>query len=94
MHQLSSTLLRPSLLCCLLAAFFACTLAGCGDSNRNRLIGQWGITAPEDVMDRIDQTDQPNDLPTQTDISKRMVLTFKRNGVVNTKTRMLSLIHI
>jgi len=88
MQQLSSARIRPSLSCCLLAAFFACMLVGCGDSNRNRLIGQWGITAPEAVMDRIDQVDQPSDLPTQTEISQRMVLTFKRNGVLNTKTRM------
>jgi len=88
MQQPSLARIRPILFRCLLAAFFACTLVGCGDSNRNRLIGQWGITAPETVMDRIDQADQPSDLPTQTEISRRMVLTFKRNGALNTKTRM------
>ena len=39
-------------------------------------------------MERIDQVDQPSDLPTQTEISQRMVLTFKRNGVLHTKTSM------
>lgn len=72
----------------LLAAVVACTLAGCGDANRNRLVGQWGIAAPEAVMNRIDKNESDSEVPAETEISDRMVLTFKRNGVVHTRTTM------
>ena len=72
----------------LLTAVFACTLSGCGDSNRNQLIGKWGIAAPQAVMKRIDQVQPSNELPTETEIAERMTITFKRNGVLNTRTRM------
>jgi len=79
---------KPVVVAFLLTAVFACIFTGCGDSNRNRLIGRWGIAAPEDVMERIDQAQPTNDLPTETEIAQRMTLTFKRNGVLNTRTRM------
>jgi len=69
-----------------MTAAFACTLSGCGDSNRKLLIGKWGIAAPDAVMERIDQAQ--DDLPAETEIAQRMTLTFKRNGVLNTRTRM------
>ena len=79
---------KPNLAACLLTAAFACTLLGCGDSNRNQLVGKWGIAAPESVMKRIDQDQAGNELPTETEIAERMTITFKRNGVLNTRTRM------
>jgi len=79
---------KPNLVTFLLVAAFACILSGCGDSNRNLLIGKWGIAAPEDVMKRLDQVGPSNDLPAQTEVAQRMTLTFKRNGVLNTRTRM------
>ena len=79
---------KPDLFAILLTAVFACTLSGCGDSNRNQLVGKWGIATPEAVMKRIDQAQPANDLPDETEIAERMTITFKRNGVLNTRTKM------
>ena len=79
---------KSNIAACFLTAVFACTLSGCGDSNRNQLVGKWRIEAPEAVMQRIDQDDLSNGLSPETEIAERMTITFKRNGVLNTRTRM------
>ena len=71
-----------------MTAVFACLLLGCRDANRNQLVGRWGISTPEAVMKRIAQDQLSNELPGQTEVSERMTITFKRNGVLNTRTRM------
>ncbi len=88
MFRTNSIHLQANLAFLFLAAMVACTFIGCGDSNRNRLIGQWGIAAPEALMNRIDQAEDSVDLPDEAEVSQRMVLQFKRNGVLKTRTRM------
>ena len=65
---------------------FACIFAGCGDSNRTKIIGTWGIDKADTVMSRIQQSGDNNDKDSSQ--SPRMVLRFQRSGELETKTLM------
>lgn len=66
----------------LLAPFLACILIGCGDSNRAKIIGTWGIDQADTVMSRIQQSDEGNaDAP-------KMIVRFRSTGKLETQTQM------
>ena len=74
------------------ASLCACTIAGCGDPNRARIIGTWGIDRADTVMSRInsadsDSSDQSGDYSADEDPSK-MILRFHRSGHLETTTAM------
>ena len=70
----------------LIAGIVACTLAGCGDANRAKIIGTWGIDSADNVMSRINQ-DTNEDALDEPD-EPRLQLVFHRNGKLETKTAM------
>ena len=75
---------------CLLALLIACICIGCGDSNRARIIGNWGIEQPESVMNRLPDSSESeigNDERVEPE-PPRMLLKFYRSGVLETSTRM------
>lgn len=76
----------------LIASMFACTLVGCGDPNRSRIIGTWGIERADTVMSRISQADSETvdgEVETELDSSPpRMTLRFLRKGRLETSTNM------
>ena len=80
------TSIKPRLL---LASMFACMFAGCGDPNRSKIIGTWGIEQADTVMSRIVSEDDGN---VQSNAGKpdppKMLLRFHRNGQLETATRM------
>lgn len=69
----------------LLASLFACSLVGCGDSNRAKIIGTWGIDKADTVMSRIKQSGDTADGNTE---SPKMIMRFRRDGGLETKTQM------
>ena len=86
--QFKSTLLSPVWQIGLGFAFLfgigACTLAGCGNANRSKLVGDWGIAQADEVMDRIDASETKPGEPSES----RMKLQFHQNGLLETKTKM------
>ncbi len=87
MHSPPSLLpaLSLSRICFIFAiGIFACTLAGCGNANRLKIVGNWGITQADEVMDRIEASETTSDESQES----RMLLTFHRNGRLETKTKM------
>ena len=76
----------------LIASVIACMLAGCGDANRAKIVGTWGIEQADTVMSRINRSDSPTDdqygeLETNPGPPK-MVLKFLRSGMLETSTNM------
>jgi hypothetical protein len=70
----------------LLASLGACMLVGCGNANRAKIIGTWGIDKADTVMSRIKQSGEQtgeNDLD-----SSKMIIRFQRDGGLETKTQM------
>ena len=76
----------------LIASVFACMLAGCGDSNRSKIIGTWGIERADTVMSRISRTDSEADgREGESGLDSRpskMTLRFLRSGRLETSTNM------
>jgi hypothetical protein len=74
------------------ASVCACTFAGCGDSNRAKIIGTWGIDQADTVMSRINNADvnsaDPSGGQPATAGSPKMLLKFDRNGRLETTTAM------
>ncbi len=72
----------------LLASLFACTLIGCGNPNRAKIIGTWEIDQADRVMNRINEKGEPsNDAAEQND-SPKMLIRFLSNGGLETVTNM------
>lgn len=68
------------------AIIAACTISGCGDTNRAKIIGTWGIEQADKVLNRIKQNDDSE--RTTEGEEPRMKLVFQRNGVLKTQTRL------
>jgi hypothetical protein len=83
---------RPNNQRFLVASLFACMLAGCGDTNRSKIIGTWGIERADTVMSRISRPDskaEGRDGESGLDSSPpKMTLRFLRNGRLETSTSM------
>ena len=69
----------------LLACLIACVFAGCGDPNRTKIIGTWGIDSADTLMSRIKQSDVKRDEDSD---SPKMIMHFRSNGEFDTKTQM------
>jgi len=64
----------------LLACLLACIFVGCGDPNRAKIVGTWGIDKADKLVNRIQQSDAAESE------SPKMVIQFRRNGGFETKT--------
>jgi len=85
MSNLKTTIKRRLLL----ASMFACMFAGCGDSNRSKIIGTWGIEQADTVMSRIvSEEDGNSQINAVEPEPPKMLLMFHRNGRLETATRM------
>ena len=84
---------KPTFIGLLLSASLcACTIFGCGDSNRAKIIGTWCIDRADTVMSRITTADtnswDQHDDSSMTEDSPKMLLRFYRNGRLETTTAM------
>ena len=78
--KFSTKLLRLS------ASVIACiSLVGCGDVNRNKIVGTWGIEQADKVLKRIDSQSESED---DSSVLPSMVIKFFRNGGLETVTKM------
>lgn len=71
----------------LLASLFACTLIGCGNPNRAKIIGTWEIDQADRVMNRINEKGETSNDDEQND-SPKMLIRFLSNGGLETVTNM------
>ena len=73
-------------------SLIACMLLGCGDVNRAKIIGTWGIDRADTVMSRIDQSDSSSgtdaDAKPDPESQPKMLVSFHRNGQLETSTAM------
>ena len=71
------------LLSCLLSA-------GCGNSQRAKLVGTWEIEQPESLMQRLDEPTAEDSADVDAEMSRdpKMLLEFFRNGRLATTTAM------
>jgi hypothetical protein len=81
-----------SLLKVIFASLLACTLIGCSDANRSKIIGTWGIQQADTVMERInedgpDPTLDPGDFSVNPGPPK-MLIRFSWNGQLESSTKM------
>ena len=68
----------------LLAIMLAPLLAGCGDSDRSKIVGIWEIESADKVLRRIKDKDSQAKKPG----TSRMRLEFHSRGTLTTSTRM------
>lgn len=74
------------------ASVLACTLIGCSDANRSKIIGTWGIQQADTVMERINE-EGPAEALDPDDFSvnpgpPKMLIRFSWNGQLETSTKM------
>lgn len=76
----------------LIASICACMLTGCGDENRSKIIGTWGIEQADTVMSRINRSNsESNEQDVESGLeasTPKMTLKFLRNGRLETSTSM------
>lgn len=87
MHDLNRNLIRQFAF----ASVLACLVSGCGDSNRAKIIGTWGIDQADTVMSRFDRSGaEMNDRAADSESADPpgMLLFFRGNGQLETSTSM------
>ena len=90
MHTLGRSLLIRGLLFASVVASLTC---GCGDSNRAKIIGTWGIEQADTVMRRVDRSGAGAETEDAATVSEsadppKMILKFHRDGRLVTSTSM------
>jgi len=70
---------------------FAGTLTGCGDSNRAKIVGTWGIERADTVLRKIESKSDgqgAQQSPESESATPKMMLKFERDGMLVTTTKI------
>lgn len=78
---------KPDRFAAAIACMLAMLLAGCGDTNRRRIIGTWELESAARIASRLKETDADS----SNNNDSRMSVEFQSNGVLKSQTMMGSM---